>query len=362
MSNILGAQGVYPTLRGQPSTIFALQAGAMRLIPSGTWNIGLGPFSCIQQYDAVQGQWQTIGGESSVLHYINSDGVNYRVANLVGCVVGGMVTTAGTLYLASAPPTITLTAGAAVATAVIGGAVSTSVTVTNGGTNYLYPPLIFIDPPNYGLGSGLAATGYATLSGTTLSTITIDNQGAGYTYVPMIYVIPDPRDATGAGATAVATLTGAGTLTGILITNPGTPLATLPTFTITATTGSGAVATAIMVRTISAYTVSIAGSGYSGTVVISAVGNGISGSPSLTNPKYTTNLVRTRAATIIGVLSSGALTASGQTVLDGGIYAGSSPTATILAGIAGTGTFTAGSVGFTWAVPTTPDDCYIYPV
>src|ERR1700678_4119784 len=141
MTTVIGAQGVFPTTRGQPSTAFALQAGGLRLIPSGTWNVGLGPFSCIQQYDAVQGVWQTIGGESSVLHYVNSDGVNYRVANLVGCVVGASVTTAGSRYAAGGL-TATMSAGGAVFNAIIGGAVSTSVTVANAGTNYTYPPLI----------------------------------------------------------------------------------------------------------------------------------------------------------------------------------------------------------------------------
>lgn len=362
MTTVIGAQGVYPTLRGQPSTAIALQAGGVRLIPAGTWNIGLDPFSCVQQYDPIQGQWCTIGGESSILHYVNSDGVNYRIANLVGCVVGGMVTTAGSSYTVASGVTFVPSAGGSTFTALIGGAVGTSPTVTNGGTNYQYNPLVFIDPPGYGSGNnGLQATGYATISNGAVSSITIDNQGAGYITVPNIYIINDPRDTQGAGASATATLTGAGTVTGLLCTNPGTPLATLPTFTITSSVGSGAAATAIMVRTISAYTVTTSGSGYSGTVEITALGSGLSGSPALANPRYTTNLVRTRAATIIASISAGGITSSGQTVIDGGIYAGSSPTALIIGGTQGASPVV-GTVGFSWAVPTTPSDVFIYPV
>jgi hypothetical protein len=253
-----------------------------------------------------------------------------------------------------------MSAGGATFNAVIGGGVSTTVTIANGGTNYTYNPLIFFDPPP--IGGGLQATGYATIANGAISSITVDNQGAGYISVPNVYIVNDPRDTTGAGAVATAALTGSGTVTALLCTNPGTPLSVLPTFTFTSSAGSGVAATAIMVRTISSYSVSIAGSGISGNVEVTAIGSGFSGSPALTNPRWTTGLVRTRAATIIGVASSGALTSSGQTVLDGGIYAGSSPTGIVIGNAAGSGTFTAPAVTFNWLVPTTASDCVLYPV
>ncbi len=338
-----GAAGIYPTPRGLPSNVWTLQAGAARLIPSGTWNLSLGPYSCLQEFDPVQGQWVTCGGESSVLHQVNSDGNNYRAVNQQGCVVGASVTN-GTSGLTTAP-TFTLSAGGATGTCILGGAVSTTVSVTNAGAGYNYPPLIFLDTPP--AGGGLQATGYATLSAGTLSTITIDNQGAGYTNVPNIYIIPDPRD-TGptTPASAVATLTGSGTVTGILITNYGTPLTTIPTFTFSVGTLA---ATVIMVRSIGAYTVTTTGSGYSGTVLVSALGNGGVASPSLTNPKWTTNLVRTRNAQIIAAVgTSNGLSATGQVVLDGGIYGASSPTAIVYGSLTGS-TPSVGVVAFTWA-------------
>lgn len=338
-----GAPGIYPTPRGLPSNVWTLQAGAARLIPPGTWNLSLGPYSCLQEFDPVQGQWMTCGGESSVLHQVNSDGNNYRAVNQQGCVVGASVTNGASGL--TTPPTFTLSAGGATGICILGGAVSTSVSVTNAGAGYTYPPLIFLDTPPQG--AGLQATGYATLTNGTVSSITIDNQGAGYTNVPNITIQPDPRDSgPTTPASAVATLTGAGTVTAILITNYGTPLTTIPTFTFSVGTLA---ATAIMVRSISGYTVTTAGSGYSGTVLVSAVGNGGVASPALTNPKWTTNLVRTRNAQIIGAVgTSNGLSATGQVVLDGGIYGASSPTAVVQGSLTGS-TPSVGVVAFTYA-------------
>lgn len=353
--NVFGAQGVYPTSRGQPSQAFTLQAGATRLIPAGTWNVDLGLYSCIQEYDPIQGQWQNNGGSDTNFRYVSSDGVNYRVANLLGCVVGAVVTTAGSGYTTATGVTVTPSSGSATMTAVIGGAVSTSVTVSNGGTGYVYPPLVFLDPPPLG-SLGTQATGYATLTSGAVSSITIDNQGSGYTNAPVVYIIADPRDTVGTGASATSVLTGAGTVTSIAVTNIGTPLTTIPTLTF----GSGsAAAGVIMVRTISAYTVTTAGSGYSGTVEISALGSGLGGTNATTNPKWVSNLVRTRKASIIAGISSTSITTTGQTVLDGGIYAGSAPSAIIYGGFTGTSVLN-GAVGFTWA--NANDTVQIYPV
>lgn len=342
--SILGAQGVYPSSRNQPSVMFTLQPGATRLIPTGTWNLNCDGITVIQEFDPIQNTWGNYGGSSSEFRYINSDGQNYRVANLSGCVVGAVVTTAGSGYTTASPPTVTFSAGAAVAVAVIGGAVSTSVTVTNGGTNYTYPPLVFFDAPPLGSG-GLQATAICTLSGSAVSTVTVINQGAGYTAAPNVYFFNDPRDTTGAGAQATATLTGAGTVTALNVTNWGTPQTSVPTITFSS---GAAAATAIMQCSISAYTVTTAGSGYSGNVLIEVVGSGLSATSVLTNPKYAANQVRIRPALILASLSSGALTTSGLTVIDGGVFAGTSPTACILSGPYGTGA-AAGAVGLTFA-------------
>jgi len=351
MTTVFGAQGAYPSNRNEPTTVCTLQPGQVRLVPAGTWLLSLDGYSTLQEYDPVQVNWVNYGGggfsggngSGNVSAYVNSDGNNYRLVNASGCVVGTVITTAGSGYTAATAPTVSFSAGGAVGFAVVGGLVSTSVTVTNGGTNYTYPPQIYIDPPPAGSG-GLQATGYATLTSGAVSSITIDNQGAGYTNVPQIYIQNDARDTTGNGASATLSLTGAGTITNVAITNHGTPLTTIPS--ITFSSGSAA-ATPIMVRSIGAYTVGGAGSGYSGTVEISALGTGLTATSASTNPKWTSAFVRTRKASIIGGLSSGALTTSGQVLLDGGIYAGSSPTYIVYGTATGTGASSA-SVGFTW--------------
>lgn len=353
MTSIYGAQGVYPTPRGQPSIAFDLQPGQARIIPAGTWFIDTDPYTCIQEFDPVQGQWLSPGGDGAAPPaYINSDGFNYRAINLSGTIVGANVTTAGSGYVAASSPVVSFTnAPNAAATAIIGGAVSTSVTVTNGGTNYTYPPLVMLDSPPQG--AGYQATATCALSGSTVSTVTINNQGAGYTNVPNLYFINDPRDTTGSGASAVAVLTGAGTITQLIITNQGNPNTTLqPTISFSS---GGAAAAPIMVRSIGAVALTTVGSGYSGTVEVSGLGSGYGGAANvLTNPKWTTNLVRTRKASILvgAAASGGALTTGGQSLLDGGIYAGSGPTAIIYGGgplgLVNTGAITAVPT-FTWA-------------
>lgn len=367
MTMTFGASGVYPSPRGQPSMAFDLQPGLARIIPAGTWLVTTGLYTCIQEYDPVQGQWLMPGGgyaNDSGPFYINSDGVNYRAVNLSGCIVGANVTTAGSAYVAATPPTVSFTGSAsAAATAIVGGAVNTSVTVTNGGTNYTWPPLVFLDSPPQG--AGYQATATSTIASAAVSAVTINNQGAGYTNVPNIYFINDPRDTTGSGAQAVATLTGAGTVTQLIITNYGTPATTgLPT--IAFSSGSAA-ASPIMVRSISGIGLATsAGSGYTGNVLIQGWGNGLTGSANvLTNPRWTSNLVRTRVGSLqAGVNAATALTSAGISLFDGGIYAGTGPTAFVIGQIAPT--FSAASVSFiaqptfTWANIT--DTCTLQAV
>lgn len=362
MTIVYGAAGIYPTPRGQPTQVFDLQPGLTRIIPAGTWNLSLDGFSCFQEYDPITSLWLTIGGEATTLKYVNSDGYNYRAANLQGCIVGANVTVAGSGYTAAAAPTVSFVGSAsAAATAIIGGAVNTSVTVTNGGSNYTWAPLVFFDAPP--IGAGYQATGTSAITSAAVSSVTVNNQGAGYTNVPNIYFINDPRDTTGVGASAVATLTGAGTVTQLIVTNQGTPASTgLPT--ISFSTGSAA-ATPIMVRSIGGIGLTNAGSGYTGNVLIQAYGNGLTGSTNvLTNPKWTTGLVRTRVASIqAGVTTSTALTSAGTSVFDGGIFAGTGPTAFVMGALLPFTGVTVDYVAvptFTWSNNTST--CCLYPV
>src|SRR5208282_4809890 len=87
--------------------------------------------------------------------------------------------------------------------------------------------------------------------------------GSGYTFPPTVSFFNDPRDSTGANASAVATITGAGTVAAVLCLNHGVSTAgVVPTLTFSGGGGSSAAATAIMNFAITAYAVSTAGAGY----------------------------------------------------------------------------------------------------
>lgn len=348
MTTVFGAQGVSPTFRGQPGNTINLQGGETYVIPAGTWDIQMGPYSVVQQYDPLTTIWRNIGGDGSTFKYVNSDGVNYRIANLTGCVVGAQVTNKGSGYLAA--PTITDNGGGGVSYLAILGPVVSTVTVLAGGSGYVYPPIVQFSAPS---SPGIQATGYATISAGVVTAVTVTDQGGNYVAVPSVTLSNDPRDTTGSGATAVANMTGTATIAGIVVTNPGSPITSttaVPTLSVTAVNGgtSGA-ATPLMCSTITAYTVTSAGSGYVGGVEVSALGSGYGGSAAAyTNPKLQDGgLVRTRKASILAALQTGAVITSGQTILDGGIYDGFSPTQIIYGSFTGTSA-SVGNVGFTF--------------
>lgn len=350
MTIIFGAQGVSPTFRGQPGNEINLQPGQTMLIPAGTWEVCCGLYSCWQQYDPLTTTWRTVGGASSgkMNRYVNSDGVNQRIANQTGCVVAAQVTNAGSGYLS--PPTVTDNGGGGVSyLAILGPVVSTSVTVTNGGKNYTYPPIVQIQAPS---SPGVQATAYSTISGGAVTSITIVDQGANYNFVPVITLTNDPRDTTGVGAAATATTTGANTVAAIVVTNHGTPItstSTVPTITITAVNGgTSATAVPIMDWTITAYTVTSAGSGYVGGVAVSALGNGYGGAASAyLNPAIQTGIEQPRPALLIATITTGAIVTTGQTVLDGGLYEGAGAAQIIYGSFTGTSA-SVGNVGFTF--------------
>lgn len=327
-----GGPGVTPNLGNLVTNIVALQAGEVWTVPSGRFAIQRGKYTAFQEYDPIAQFWRPSGaGETAAgIATVFSDGNNYRLANQTGCAIGALITNAGTLY--TSPPVVTESAGASTWRAIVGGAVSTAVTVSNGGLNYTYPPTVLISPPPPG---GIQATAYCTLSGGAVSTVTIVDQGAGYTIPPPITFVNDPRETNpppgstatlGYNAAAVTVLTGAGTITGLICTDHGTVVTTLPTLTFTGGGGSGAAATVIMCWTITAYTVSTTttGSGLVAPILLSAYGGFPATAPAYTNPTTQSTLIHGRAASILAsvIQTPGSLTATGQTVYDGGIYAG----------------------------------------
>lgn len=326
-----------------------LQSGECWTIPSGWQSIKAGKYTVAQYYDSVMGIWRTIGAgpTNGSLERFESDGVNFRLANQTGCAVGALLTTAGSGYTTA--PTVVASAGGSKWQAIIGGALNTSVTVSNGGTGYTYPPtVIFAQPPAL----GIQATGYCTIAAGVVTSVTVTDQGAGYSAPPTISFINDPREGqngttVGSGASAVATLTGAGTVTAVICLDHGTGGQTaVPTLTF----GSGsAAATVIMCWSITAYMVSAttAGSGYVAPVLISAYGGFPATSPAYTNVTTQSQLVKGRNASILAALSTGAITATGQTVNDGGVYPGA-PTVYVQS----SNVFGAGAVAAVFTAPT----------
>lgn len=323
---MFGGPGIFPSQRGQPTNTWTLLASEVALIPAGNWLIKCGLYTQIQELDYTTDTWRNVGASGNTgFSYVTSDGNNFRIANTSGCAVGALVTNAGSAYTST--PTIAVSAGGSTWAAIVGGALGT-ITVSNGGASYTYPPLVQFQAPGYGLSpAAVAASGYATLSAGAVSSITLTNPGAGYGYIPNVILINDPRDTTGTGATATASLTGANTITAVLCTNHGTgALATIPTLSFSGGGGSSAAATVVMDWTITAYSATGAGAGYTAPVNVTGSGGLISGTA--VNPTNDTRLVTIRQANIQAALSATGITATAQVVIDGGRYS-AAPTALI---------------------------------
>jgi hypothetical protein len=358
---LFSGPGLTPSLKGWATNEISLQAGQVMLVyPAGWYALKGGLYTAVQQYDPISTTWRTIGGggaDGSVF-YFYSDGENYRLANQTGCVVGGVITTNGTGYVSA--PTITTTTGAIIKV-LVGGAISQTVTVSNAGTGYTYPPqVIFSAPPS----PGVQATGYCTLTTGTVTSVTVVDQGAGYTSPPTVTFQNDPREltpasssiTTGYGAAAVATLTGSQVPSAILVLDHGNPVTvtagsatSIPTLTI-AGGGGGAsfAATAIMCWSITGLISSgyQAGAVTSGTPVAWLTGEDIptAAATTILNPTFQANLVRRRQANIKVAISTGSYpstynTTNGFLIQDGGIYTGTplavfnqSPAATVTTG------------------------------
>jgi hypothetical protein len=152
---LFSGSGVLPSLKGNPTNVVTLQSGQVQLIsPAGWYMVHTGIYTVVQQYDPITGIWRDIGNGTHVggVQYIYSDGVNYRLANQTGAVVGALLTNAGSGYTSA--PTVSAGTTGSIWRAVVGGAVNTTVTVTNGGSGYTYPPVVeFAAPPPGGVQS-----------------------------------------------------------------------------------------------------------------------------------------------------------------------------------------------------------------
>lgn len=217
---MIGGQGVtlpYPTSPYPPtipgvsgaiwSNTFTLLRATTWLIPPGLWGVFTGTHTGIQMLDPVSQTWVPFS-VSSGFEMVNSDGVNFRIANLSGTpLVQATVTGAGSGY-AAASTTVTSNVGGSTWRAVIDGAVA-SVTVGNdrngvaGGSNFTVPPVLVVQAPPVG---GVQCLAHAVITAGAITSVVVDAAGAGYTQAPGIVVIPDPNDPN-AGIITIPALT-----------------------------------------------------------------------------------------------------------------------------------------------------------
>jgi hypothetical protein len=360
--NLPFPQALYPTsLTGAAPTPatneLTLAAGQALTIPGGDWALNLGKYTLIQYLDPITGIWVGTSGELGT-QFIHSDGQNIRIANLTGCPIGAVITNAGTNYV-QASTTVSPSAGGSLWSAIVGGALNTSLSITSAGSGYTVPPLVLIPAPtNTALTyPGVQATAYASISSGTVSGITIASQGAGYLSAPSVTLLPSPYDpnyGSIVNATAVSTLTGSGTVTAVLCTNNGAPQSSAPTLTI-AGVGASAAATATMCWTATGASVTAGGAGYTTSTEVTSLGGRSAATPVYTNPAIEAQILNPRPAAMSVAVSGTSITSIG-TVYDGGLYAGT-PTTLVLTNAVAT---TAATLVLT--LGSTSDTSYIQPL
>lgn len=336
-----------------PSNYVAIAAGDAIPIPRGDWLITLGNYCVLQYFDPVNGVWivASTAAWDAGLQYVQSDGFNYRVANMTGCPVGGIVNAAGSAWV-QASTTIAVTGGGGSTwQAIVGGQLSmttATVVTANSGAGYGVSPMVFFPAPpgpsnNANGVGGVQATGFCTIASGTVSGFTFISNGAGYpsgtTY--SLQALPNPTDPninTGITlATLVFSVTGAGSITGVLCTNSGAPLATPSNITLTLSgAGSSGTVSAIMCQTVVGTSV-VGGSTIVGAGSVSALLTSVGGYPQSANspPSITGGNSLTPAYLLTGDVKIGG--AGGY-----GLWNRVRPLQAVLA-VGGTGTIAAGT-------------------
>ena len=305
MAQNIGVQGLplpgpislYPVQTGVPSipnlaatNAVSLAPGQSILIPSGKFMTVLGLYTTIQVQDPVSQTWlfleNAAAGDANI---IESDGQNYRIINPTGFPVAAVVTNSGSGYTSA--PAVASTIGGATWTVIMGptlSALTCPSTITKAsGAGYSLPPIINIAAPP---SPGVQATAVCSISGGTISTFTIINPGANYLSPPSVVVTPNPFDpnfgptstTATTNATVVAQTSYAGQVADVLLANPGTNFVVPPSgapvqvgLTFSGGGGNSAAATPIVPQTVTAITMTSAGSFFTGAIGISTVGGSL---------------------------------------------------------------------------------------
>ena len=157
------------------------------------------------------------------------------------------------------PPLITFEDNSqlAQAEAVIDGREIVGLTLTSTGSNYLFPPIVVITG-----GGGTGATGHTTIVAGSVNSLVLDTPGSGYTSTPDVFLQNTVADTQGGGAQATATV-GTGAVTQINVTVPGkgylNPVVTIVGINNTANAFASAT---VVGGNITAITVDNGGAGY----------------------------------------------------------------------------------------------------
>ena len=348
-----------------------LQGGQTFLIPAGQWVITPGPYTFIQFLDPITGIWRNFPNAGNTPTLVSSDGQNFRLANVTGQQVAAVVTNSGSGYTST--PTVAVSGtGGSTWKAIVGGAISTTLTITTAGAGYNYPPVVILSAPPAG---GVQATAIATLS-SGVPSFTVIDQGAGYTSAPTVTVIPDPREATagtpGPTTAVVATTAlvasgsagGAQTVSAVICTNPGTGVlagTAIPTLTFSGGGGSSAAATIVMCMCATPTNSVVTGT-YSGfgtnNFALRTIGGLNASTPTVKNPTLGANVFTPRQAQLFNATNAGAIATAqltGATVVDGGLFQ-AIPSTVIDPAIAGTSTFPTFGTSITLGLGASPTD------
>ena len=344
--------GLVPPQNLYPSELFnaaydfsnsriALAPGDALPVPRGRFIVGTGMYCVLQYLDPYTNTWILSPGAAwtNGWYVVDSDGFNYRVANLLTCPVTAAIVTPGSGYV-QATTTITPSAGNSTWLPIVGGQLSV-VSVVNAGAGYGVAPLVFIPAPppaanNANGVGGIPAAAYATISGGSVSAVTLVNPGAGYPSAPTAIILPNPTDPNINSGITQASVTfgviGAGSLVGALCTNSGAALASPSTFSLTvAGAGTSASVTPNILQTITLASVTGAGTGYpvTSSVLLTSLG-GAPAQGSFTNsPEFLRIAFRPRPAQIgLTTNAGGSITTQQGTIYDGGLFL-SAPTSYI---------------------------------
>lgn len=343
-----------------------LAGGQTVLLPRGQFVVALGAYCQLQWLDPVTTVWTNVSSARMAPDMtVVSDGNNFRVGNFTGCPVAGIVTQQGTIGYAQGTTTISAGTGNSQWLPIVGGVLGTTTTITAHGSGYGIAPLVFCAAPP---APGVPASFTAAITNGTVSSITCVNQGAGYTANQTLSIVPDPFDplllagTTPTAAKAIATLVAAtgtptnGQLTAALCVNPGIPLSTAPTLTVTGAS-AGATVSAVMLWTATGLTVTT-GSTISAANLVTSAGGIPSASPAFTNPATELTNYIPRQAQMAAAVSSGTLVLGNTVaaVYDGGLFTGT-PNAILLASTAATG-----GTSLSFILGTTSDTVTIQPV